>query len=464
MSYTFNELRNTYKNFVYKNFEITQTPQDISVVYDFEIEGLAEFHPTWVFPKPFGKSISNDKIFKELVFSLGMVELVSYWKISCPENVKVLCGKLESSQIEFWKSLYYSGLGEFFYKNEIKTDMDSFMNIQSFGNAQTGEFLPIGDNDKCLIAVGGGKDSIVSLEVLRSNFDNNYCFIINPRGATLDCAKTAGYDDSHIIAMKRTLDKNMLELNKQGYLNGHTPFSAIVAFSSVIGAYLFGIKNVVLSNEASANESTVKNSDVNHQYSKSFKFEKDFNDYERDFVKSGVFYFSLLRPMSELQIAKYFATKEKYHSVFQSCNVGSKENRWCADCSKCLFVSIILSPFLSMEKLGEIFGKNMLEQKDMEKYFTQLVGIGDEKPFECVGSRDEINTAICMAIKRLESQNERLPYLFEIYKNLDQYEIYKDRKNPFDNYYNSENLLPEKFKQLLLKECYDSRQGDDKNA
>lgn len=455
MPFTFDELRKSYDTFLYKDFKITEKSDEIAISYDFEIQGLSEFHPTWVISKPADKDFSNDKIFKELVFSLGMVELVSYWKISCPKTVKILCGNLNSEQIKFWKSLYFSGLGEFFYRNEIKTDLGSFMEILSLGNPQTGDENPVCENERSLIAIGGGKDSIVSLEVLRSNFKNNYCFIINPRGATLDCAKTAGYGESHIIPMKRTLDKNMLELNKQGYLNGHTPFSAIVAFSSVLGAYIYSIKNVVLSNEASANESTVKNSDVNHQYSKSFKFEKDFNEYEKNFVKSGVFYFSLLRPMSELQIAKYFATKEKYHSVFQSCNVGSKENKWCADCSKCLFVSIILSPFLEIENITKIFGKNMLDNKEMEKYFTQLVGIEDEKPFECVGSREEINTAICMAIKRLEAKNQPLPYLFEVYKKLSLYSLYKDKENPFENYYNEENLLPEKFKKLLISECYD---------
>lgn len=461
MAFTFDELRKKHTTFTYKDFLIDETDSEITVTYQFEIEGLSEFAPKWVMKKPQGKrAFKSDRIFKELVFSLGMVELVSYWKISCAPQVNVLCGQLCHKQIKFWKELYFSGLGEFFYRNRISTDIDSFMTINSFGRKQEGYEQKVVDNGTCLIAIGGGKDSVVSLEVLRSNYDKNYCFIINPRGATLDCAKTAGYEDSHIISLKRTLDKNMLDLNAKGYLNGHTPFSAIVAFSSVLSAYINGIKNVVLSNEASANESTVKNSDVNHQYSKSFKFESDFNGYEREFIDSGVFYFSLLRPMSELQIAEYFATKEKYHSVFQSCNVGSKENKWCADCSKCLFVSIILSPFLSLEKLCRIFGKNLLDEKSMEGYFTQLIGLCDEKPFECVGSRKEINTAICMAIKRLEEENEKLPYLYELYKKTDYYKEYKDAKNEFIGYYDNENLVPEKFNKLLLKECYGQKKGE----
>lgn len=455
MSYTFEELRKKHKAFIYKGYNITETDREITISYDFEIHGLATFCPSWKMEKPYGKKMyKKDRIFKELVFSLGMVELVSYWKITCAPTVKVLCGKLSDKQIAFWKKLYFSGLGEFFYKNEIKTDLESFMTIESEGEIPQGDERRVLESDRCLIAVGGGKDSVVSLEVLGSNFNNNYCYIINPRGATLECAKTAGYDDERIVSLSRTLDPEMLRLNKEGYLNGHTPFSAIVAFSSVLSAYVYDIRYVVLSNEASANESTVKNSDVNHQYSKSFDFEKNFHDYEKEFIDSGVYYFSLLRPMSELQIAEYFSKQEKYHSAFQSCNVGSKENKWCADCSKCLFVSIILSPFMEISEIEKIFSKNLLDNKDMEEYFTQLIGISDEKPFECVGSRDEINTAICMAISRIEKNSKKPPYLFEVYKKTPLYDEFKNKPNAFEGYYNEENLLPEKWKKLLLRECY----------
>ena len=455
MQKKYDELRRLHTEFIYKDFEIYETDREIRVTYHFEIPGLAAFSPEWFIEKPYSKkSFSDDRIFKELIFSLGMTELVSYWKTTCAPLVRVLCGKLSDRQIDFWKNLYYSGLGEFFHKNGITVSKNDFVKISSEGCEQKGEARRVLENDSCLIAIGGGKDSIVSLEVLRSNFENNYCFIINPRGATVDTAKVAGYDDKKIVAVRRTLDPNMLELNRKGYLNGHTPFSAIVAFSSVVSAYIYDIRYVVLSNEASANESTVKNSDVNHQYSKSFRFEKDFNDYEREFIGSGVFYFSLLRPMSELQIAKYFAKHEKYRSVFQSCNVGSKENKWCACCSKCLFVSLILSPFLKVEEIARIFGKNLLDDKEMEEYFRQLIGLTDEKPFECVGSRNEINTAVSMAIKKLEGNVEKLPYLFEIYKTTPLYEQYKNAPNMYESYFDEENLLPEKFKKLLLKECY----------
>ena len=138
-------------------------------------------------------------------------------------------------------------------------------------------------------------------------------------------------------------------------------------------AYINGKKYVVLSNEASANESTVKNSTVNHQYSKSFEFENDFVEYEKKYIDSGVFYFSLLRPLSEFQIAKYFSKLTPFHKLFRSCNIGSKTDSWCGNCSKCLFVFLILSPFLPYAHVCDIIGNDMANREDMLETFKNLV-------------------------------------------------------------------------------------------
>ena len=455
MPYTYENLRGKYPEFIYKGFDFSESQTEIVANFHFSITGLADFSPKWTFPKKDKtKNYNDNKIFRQMLFSLGMTELVSYWKITCSPVIKVLCGELNEKQITFWKQLYFSGLGEFFYRNNITASQDDFVTIESMGTDFNGTAQLVSENNNCLIAIGGGKDSIVSLEVLKSNFENNYCYIINPRGATIKTVQTAGYDNNKVVSFSRTLDKNMLELNKQGFLNGHTPFSAIVAFSSIIGAYINDIKYVVLSNEASANESTVKDSDVNHQYSKSFRFEQDFHNYEKEFINSGVYYFSLLRPMSELQIAEYFAKQEKYHGIFKSCNVGSKTDIWCKSCSKCLFVSLILSPYLSLNQLYKIFDKDILNDKAMQNDFEQLIGMTDEKPFECVGSIDEINTAVTQAIKSLENKGERLPYLFEFYKTTGLYSEYKNKPNSYKGYFEEENLLPPQFEKLLIDECY----------
>ena len=310
-----------------------------------------------------------------------------------------------------------------------------------------------GSEKGVLVPVGGGKDSAVTLELLKSADVPVFAYIINPRGATIHTTESADLDADHVISVHRTLDKRMLQLNKEGFLNGHTPFSALVAFSTVIAARMAGLSYIALSNESSANESTVQGSTVNHQYSKSFKFETDFHRYQTDYLPGSAYYFSMLRPLSEFQIAKYFAKQKQYHAIFRSCNAGSKTDSWCGHCPKCLFVYFILSPFLSREEVKEIFGTDMLEDETMQSTMEQLVGIQEEKPFECVGSRDEINTALVMTIDRLEKDGEKLPYLLKYYKTTGLYEEYKVKGDHFSGYFDEQNLVPTAWEKLVRKNC-----------
>lgn len=445
----FETFREQYPEFVYKDFSVEESEKKIKVQYHFFITGLSEFHPEWVFPKEEGQNISAENpVVQNLLFSIGLVELISYWKITCSPRVIVKAGKLLQEQVCWWKKQYYNGLGEFFYKNGVETDLESFMTIVSEGKAYL-KAEGLRQLEGSLIPIGGGKDSIVTLELLKGEREKNRCYIINPRGATIKSAETAGYDKNQIVSVSRTLDHNMLELNKQGFLNGHTPFSALVAFSSVLSAYITGRKYVVLSNESSANESTVAGTNVNHQYSKSFQFEQDFHNYEAKYIGSGVYYFSLLRPWSEFQIAEYFSRLKAYHSIFRSCNAGSKQDIWCGSCSKCLFVFLILSPFLTEEELCSIFGRNLLEDENMLPILDQLIGVEAEKPFECVGSREEINVALSMTVGRQLKEGRKLPLLIAHYIETGLYGQYKDRLNPYEGYYNQENLVPNRFGTLL---------------
>ena len=111
------------------------------------------------------------------------------------------------TQINFFKKLYFHGLGELFYTNGIEPNYEDFMNITCViepTNINIPNYNGIGN----LIPIGGGKDSNVSLELLKNSFEDNNAFIINPKEVTLKCAELAGYDESKTITVKRTIDKN----------------------------------------------------------------------------------------------------------------------------------------------------------------------------------------------------------------------------------------------------------------
>lgn len=437
----YNELRNKYDTFIYDSYEIEELENTTKITYNFIVPSLTQYKPTLEV-----KKFKIDSFTKNLIFHIGLVELVSYWKATCSKNVIIKAGYINKEQIEFFKKLYFYGLGELFYTNGITPNYDDFINIKCELKEQNIE-IPNYVGNGNLIPIGGGKDSNVTLEIMKSDFEDNLCFIINPKQVTLNCAQTAGYSNEKIVTVKRTIDKNLIELNKQGFINGHTPFSALVAFLSYFNAYITGKKYILLSNESSANESNVDGTKINHQYSKTYEFECDFNEYTKKYFKIDIKYFSLLRPLSEYQIAMLFSNYEKYHEIFKSCNVGSKKEpwHWCCFCPKCLFVYIILSPFLYKEKLIKIFGEDLFEKEDLLDTFIELTGYGKTKPFECVGTYEEVRYAITKTISKLDKQ----PYLLKYYK--EHFELENLNKN-LENKYNRENNLNPYFENLLKSE------------
>ncbi len=418
----FRELREKYKKFIYKSYEKTVEDDHLVVKFHFETEGLESFVSKWKFPLKVTtengtedvkildaesiEDLVNDEILDRMIFSLGMVETISYYKITCPKTVVIECGSLSRWQQGWWQKLYRNGLGEFLYINGIEyIEPEELVGFElslkgnslkeadaaSEGNREAhAKDMPLHDDvsyEGALVPVGGGKDSVVSLEILKG--EPIITYTINGNETTRNVIDVCDYKSGDYVA-KRILDKKIIEMNEKGYMNGHIPFSAVVAFSAVISAYLTGRKNITLSNENSANESTVKDSFVNHQYSKSFEFEKDFNEYFKTVTDSDIHYFSLLRPLTELQIAALFSEAKKYHSVFRSCNKGSKQGIWCCNCPKCLFVYIILSPFIEEEDLIKVFGEKLLDKESLDLDFRELCGIEENKPFECVGTRREV--------------------------------------------------------------------------
>jgi hypothetical protein len=414
----FDTLRKNYPFMEYVGYEAVVDPIGLHVSYEFNLAGKYTFRPGFKIPrKPFFKDFPTSEtlktpLFDNLLFHIGLIELISYWKAACPQKVFIKGHKLTKEQVLFWKTIYYQGLGEFFYTNKISTNVDDFMEIVSEGNKTDVQSIAL--DETVIVPIGGGKDSVVTLEML-AEIANIRPFIMNPRGATLECTRVAGYGNDEFIEVNRRIDPLLLELNANGFLNGHTPFSAMLAFYSLLVSAISGHRHIALSNESSANEPTVAGTDINHQYSKSFAFEFDFRRYVKGYISADFNYFSFLRPLNELQIARLFAKQEKYFPVFKSCNAGSKTDIWCCNCPKCLFAFTILSPFIPIDDLTRIFGKNLFKLPQMLTFLKELTGIAEVKPFECVGTIDEVNAALQLAI--YQYNGNKLPLLLEYYNN-----------------------------------------------
>jgi len=54
--------------------------------------------------------------------------------------------------------------------------------------------------------------------------------------------------------------------------------------------------------------------------------------------------------------------------------------------------------------------------------FDQLTGIAEEKPFDCIGTIDEVNLALCETLRR--TREDHLPSLLNYYKNSEPFHRY----------------------------------------
>jgi UDP-N-acetyl-alpha-D-muramoyl-L-alanyl-L-glutamate epimerase len=396
------EFRKKHPAIRYVNYSYSVEDELLFIRYLFILDPGLEFRPSVVIPcRDAGCSHS---VLDRMVFLLGMVELISYWKCACPGKVIIECGALDEYEKQWWEHLARNGLGEFFFQNRISPGID-FEIICASVHALNSRFSPeesrVNTSDNALVMVGGGKDSIVTLECVKELYaDSEYragALCLNPIQASLDAISLAGYQDT--LTINRTIDPLLFDLNKAGYLNGHTPFSALLAFAGSIAALSNGYSMILASNESSASEGNVmyEGVEINHQYSKSFEFEKSFREY-LEYQHVPVSYFSFLRPLNEIQITGLFSQFRKYHPVFRSCNMTqtllrkkeTNNTSWCGTCPKCVFTFVCLSCFLSLEKLEEIFGDLIVLKAENQDYIQSLLGLKSHKPFECVGTPDEV--------------------------------------------------------------------------
>ena len=126
-------------------------------------------------------------------------------------------------------------------------------------------------------------------------------------------------------------------------------------------------------------------------------------------------YFSWLRDRTELWVGQEFASLERYHGSFRSCNkafYSDPERRldhWCGQCDKCCFIDLILAPFLPAAALRRIFAVagEPLDDPGLAGKFRGLLGAG-AKPFECVGEVTECRAAVLLAAQRADRADSTL--------------------------------------------------------
>jgi len=164
--------------------------------------------------------------------------------------------------------------------------------------------------------------------------------------------------------------------------------------------------------------------------------------------------------MYEIKIANIFAQYPQYFETFSSCNNNFKiiesnkttEHRRCGVCPKCAFVYTTLRPFLNDKETQKIFGQELYENSNLVNIYKELLGIEGIKPFECVGTNEEVIYAMYLYYEKIKNTLQ-IPPIMNLFKNtvvstLSPNDIITLEKKLFA-LYSEETHIPERFQSLL---------------
>lgn len=436
--------------FDFAGFETRDAAGEADLLYAYE--GGPEFRETIAFNAPLPAKGSPLRAgFEAALDGLALVAGVSYYKAFVPPRIGYRGVNPDAAQRRFFQELYVDGLGEFGVRNNVVVD-----GCVNFDIAGAGPARPMAQATalprRSAVLIGGGKDSLVSTEILRAAREPLALFAVNPKKPILDCAAASGLP---FIRVERRLDEKLFALNEQGALNGHVPITAIVSFIALASAFVHGFDAVILSNERSANQGNLTRDgrEINHQFSKTAQMERALSDYVARYISPDLAYFSLLRPLSEAHIAQLMARTSLYDGAFTSCNrafqLRPKEEpkRWCRDCPKCRFTFLMLAAAMPRPRIEAIFGANMLEDESQLTGFEELTGLSGHKPWECVGELAESGAALLKLAQAPEWRDAKIvralaPRLAALMG--DPEPIWRDLMTP-----SQDHALPQRYAEML---------------
>jgi hypothetical protein len=384
--------------FYFEGYEFDADAKQVSLRYSFD--QVEHFTHNVYFDFEFDSQYHKNAL-DRVLRSLWLMAGVSYYKLWMPPKIIVKGTELSQAEAEFFSETYRLGLGQLCYENQLSLSRVAVFEGRGSGGGAVDGLGEGGD----LVALGGGKDSLVSTSIMEAGGCNFATF----SAVYSDEAGRALHELGELVcrpflAMRRQFDPRMLELNQQGAYNGHVPVTAEIMFIGLAAAVLSGRRRVIFSHEASAGEGNVEYEgvEINHQYSKSLAFEQAIRGHVQESLSPDLDVFSLLRPLGELRITELFAKgpMERFWGHFTSCNRsfrhGSSGFTWCGECPKCAFMFLALAVFVPKEKVVGMWGENLLTKDSLEPTYRELLGLTGHKPFECVGEIEECRQAVRM--------------------------------------------------------------------
>jgi len=372
-----------------------------TLVAEFYYQGIDKiiFTEKVAFAKPKSTINYNPELLDRALFLAFVLIGTSYYK-SHPTTGVELPQPIDEFQARFFNTVYQEGLSQFAFENQLtRADLAHFVATPNYHTTR-----PLAYKGTGMLALqSGGKDSLLTAALLREQGINFTPWFIgygnNNHPQVIDKVS-----DQPPQIVKRLIDHTNLQ--KTAGRNGHVPITYIVMSLALIQAILNDKNTVITSIAQEGNEphGMVGDLAINHQWSKSWPAEQLFAKYVATYISPDLHIGSPLRKYSELKIAELFVKKcwQNYGDKFSSCNRAnyaqggdSSKLVWCGNCAKCANSYLLFCPFLPAETFTATFAsQDLFSNPQLIEIFKGLLGVdGVMKPFECVGTIDELRYA-----------------------------------------------------------------------
>ncbi|MDJ0616671.1 MAG: hypothetical protein QNJ63_07975 [Calothrix sp. MO_192.B10] len=326
-------------------------------------------------------------------------------------DISLIAESLSKPVLELFAKIYKGVFAQHLYENNV-TDYPGAELIYpgvNLGNSKPASIS--GDNSTILAGCGGGKDSIVALKILQEadipfasmqyshtvygkadiqhNLISGVLEYVNP----INKHKISIYDDF--------MDYPFLHLyfpDNSGITVPETPVSIFESLPIILNE---GYKYLSLAHEKSANTGNLfwekLGKEVNHQWGKGYEAEQELNQFIQENLLSNFTYFSILQPIYDFRIFKNLTKYPEVLPKIHSCNI---QKPWCKKCPKCAYVWLGLMAVFEPASVDAVFGSNLFDDDDLLPIFTEMVGLSEHTPFECIGEIDESRLAMKKCLEK----------------------------------------------------------------
>ncbi|MCX6720994.1 MAG: hypothetical protein NT026_00045, partial [Candidatus Staskawiczbacteria bacterium] len=151
--------------FEFTSYKVEPDKKKIFFNYTVKFKNTPDisFTETIILPKAPDFKRIPEELFNKILQNLHLALGVSYYKLHCATKFKVNY-LLSEEEADFWNVFYKKGLGEFLFRNKLDPQIVPDF---AFRKGKKSQPFRVERNRRFLVGVGGGKDSIVSVELLK---------------------------------------------------------------------------------------------------------------------------------------------------------------------------------------------------------------------------------------------------------------------------------------------------------